>query len=232
MGTVREADTPTVFVLRLKVVDRRITEVETLVIRNQMAAESLDRIGRPRRTLVEALPESARASRDELVRIANMYFSGIELNDGKGVYPIHESCARLENGSVTAGDPAAVLGDAAPATGRGGARMSCLQQFESGMFHYVTRIRDRRFVVVDRERGLAFAFAFFDNAAGHARNVTLRDGRRVVSGPAVPWTWQIAEVFKIENGKIGPVESVLHPVPYGMDSGWSSWEDAMSSKPR
>ena len=62
--------------------------------------------------------------------------------------------------------------------------------------------------------------------------MTLRDGRRVVSGPAVPWTWQIAEVVKIENGKIGTVESVLHPVPYGMDSGWSSWEEAMSSKPR
>ena len=42
-----------------------------------------------------------------------MYFSGIELNDGKGVYPLHEACARLENGSVTAGDPALVPGYAA-----------------------------------------------------------------------------------------------------------------------
>ena len=30
----------------------------------------------------------------------------------------------------------------------------------------MTRIRDRRFVVVDPERGLAFAFGFFDHAAG------------------------------------------------------------------
>ena len=100
------------------------------------------------------------------------------------------------------------------------------------MFHYVTRIRDRRFVLVDPERGLAFAFAFFDNAAGDARNGTLADGRKVVSGPSVPWTWQIAEVFKIENGLIGPVESVLHPVPYGMGSGWSTWQQAMSSDMR
>jgi hypothetical protein len=100
------------------------------------------------------------------------------------------------------------------------------------MFHYVTRIRDRRFVVVDTERGIAFAFVFFDNAAGEARNVTLRDGRKVVSGSSVPWTWQIAELFKIEKGRIGPVESVLHPVPYGMGSGWSTWEDQMSSQPR
>jgi hypothetical protein len=62
--------------------------------------------------------------------------------------------------------------------------------------------------------------------------VTLSDGRRVVSGSAVPWTWQIAEVFKIERGLIGPVESVLHGVPYGMGSGWSTHAEAMSSEPR
>ena len=62
--------------------------------------------------------------------------------------------------------------------------------------------------------------------------MTLSDGRKVVSGSSVPWTWQIAEAFKIERGLIGPVESVLHAVPYGMGSGWSTWEDAMSSRPR
>jgi hypothetical protein len=230
MGTIREADTPTILVLRLAVVDQRIAEIETLVIRNQSAAESLDKIGAPRRTWLTSVPESERHSRDQLVRIANMYFSGIELNDGKGAYPLDKACARLENGSVTAGDAASVPGAPPPAPNR--VRMTCLQQFESGMFHYVTRIRDRRFVAVDRERGIAFAFAFFDNAAGDARNVTLRDGRRVVSGPSIPWTWQIAEFLKIEKGLIGPVESVLHQVPYGMDSGWSTWEDAMSSRPR
>lgn len=35
-----------------------------------------------------------------------------------------------------------------------------------------------------------------------------------------------------DRGEIGPVESVLHQVPDGMDSGWSSWEDAMSSRAR
>jgi hypothetical protein len=34
------------------------------------------------------------------------------------------------------------------------------------------------------------------------------------------------------HGLIGPVESVLHQVPYGMGSGWSTWEEAMSSAPR
>jgi hypothetical protein len=204
MGTIREAGVPAILVLRLAIGERRIHEVETLVIRNQDAAERLEKIGTPRRAWLTAVPEAERHSRDELARIANMYFSGIELNDGKGVYPFHETCARLENGSVTAGDPALVLGQAGAGT-PGRATSSCRQQ--------------------------SFAFAFFDNAAGDARNVTLRDGRQVVSGSSVPWTWQIAEAFKIEKGLIGPVESVLHAVPYGMGSGWSTWEDAMSSRP-
>jgi len=232
MGTVREAGTPTIFILRLKVAARRIAEVETLVIRNQMAAESLDRIREPRRVFFETVPAAERLSRAELARIANMYFSGIERNDGKGSYPIDETCARLENGVVTAGDPALVLGAAAAAALPPRPRTGCLEQFKSGVFFYVTRIRDRRFVAVDPERGLAFAFAFFDNGSGEARHGTLADGRKITSGPSIPWTWQIAEVFKIERGKIGPVESVLHSVPYGMGSGWSSYEQAMSSQPR
>ena len=233
MGTIREADVPTIFILRLRIAEQQIAEIETLMIRNQSAAESLDRIGTPRAAWAAAVPVADRLPRAELVRIANMYFSGIERNDGKGEYPIHETCARLENGAVTAGDPALVLpkGTAPPAA-PGGRRTGCLEQFRSGVFFYVTRIRDRRFVLVDPERGLAFAFAFFDNASGDTRKGTLADGRSVTSGPTVPWTWQIAEVFKIEGRKIGPVESVLHQVPYGMGSGWSSWEDAMSSQPR
>ena len=235
IGTVREADTPAILVVRLKVRDRRVTEIETLVIRNEAAAKSLDTIGTPRAVWTQAVPGAARHSRADLVRIANLYFSGIERNDGKGRYPIADTCARLENGAVTAGDPAVVVGAelaaAMAASGPARQRSGCRQQFESGVFHYVTRIRDRRFVLVDPERGLAFAFAFFDNASGDARYGTLADGRKVESGPSVPWTWQIAEVFKIENGLIGPVESVLHPVPYGMGSGWSTWPQAMSSEP-
>jgi len=234
MGTIREADVPAILVVRLKAARRRIEEVETLVIRNEAAARSLDAIGTPRAAWSQAVPAAERHTRADLVRIANLYFSGIERNDGRGVYPLADSCARLENGAVTAGEPSLVLGSAA-STSNGQparARSGCRQQFESGVFFYVTRIRDRRFVLVDPERGLAFAFAFFDNGSGDARNGTLADGRKVVSGPAIPWTWQIAEVFKIEHGLIGPVESVLHQVPYGMGSGWSTWDQAMSSAPR
>ena len=110
MGTVREADTPAILVVRLSVRDRRVAEIETLVIRNEAAAKSLDTIGTPRAAWTQAVPAAERHSRADLVRIANMYFSGIERNDGKGGYPIADTCARLENGAVTAGDPAVVVG--------------------------------------------------------------------------------------------------------------------------
>ncbi len=44
---VREAGVPTIFVVRLGVAGQQIAEIETLVIRNQMAAENLDRVARP-----------------------------------------------------------------------------------------------------------------------------------------------------------------------------------------
>ena len=103
---------------------------------------------------------------------------------------------------------------------------------QSGVFYYLTRIRDRRFVAVDPERGLAFAFAFFDNGSGDARTGTLTDGRKVVSGPSVPWTWQIAEVFKVERGRFRAVESCCTRFPTGWAPGGSTWEEAMSSRPR
>ena len=115
MGTIREADVATIVVIRVKVTAERIAEVETLVIRNQMAAESLDSIGAPRSIWTQTLPAGERTPRADVVRIANMYFSGIERNDGRGTYPIADSCARLENGVVTAGDPTTVIPAARPA---------------------------------------------------------------------------------------------------------------------
>jgi hypothetical protein len=100
------------------------------------------------------------------------------------------------------------------------------------LIHFVWRIRDRRYVAVDRERGLVFSFAFFDHALGPDRTFKTPDGRTVVGGPTDPWTWQLAEMFKVEKGKIRQIEAVLERAPYGMNSGWSNYEDGMSSAAR
>jgi len=107
----------------------------------------------------------------------------------------------------------------------------CKEQFETGFFRFVTRIRDRRFLVIDQERGLVLTFVFFD----HARNVpevTLSDGTTIPIGVNRPFTLDISELFRIEHGLIRQIEAVLGEAPYGMNSGWSNWEDGLSNQPR
>jgi hypothetical protein len=46
----------------------------------------------------------------------------------------------------------------------------------------------------------------------------------------INWTWQLAELFKIEHGKIRRIEAVLQRVPYGMNSEWSTYERGISEE--
>jgi hypothetical protein len=240
IGTLREENAqnkdgaPVIIALRLKVERQEISEVELFVVRSENAARNSEKLGMPNHLFLEAVPAADRMSRADLVKTADMYFSGMQRNDGKGVYPFTDDCERFENGSPSTnvppkpGEPRA---DPKTAT-MYSSQWSCKEQFESGLIHFVSRIRDRRYVAVDQERGLVFSFAFFDHMAGDTRHYKAADGRDIVAGPTTPWTWQLAEMFKLENGKIRRIEAVLERSPYGMDSGWSSWEDGMSDRAR
>jgi hypothetical protein len=230
--TMREAGTPMIIAMRLKVENGRITEVEKLLAHSENGAKSFEALGEPRAAFSRPTPPADRVSRAELVRVANMYFSGMQLNDGKGNYPFADDCHRIENGNHATnaqGRGGAARPDPKTATGYS-AMWTCREQFESGLLHFVSRIRDRRYVAVDEERGLVVAFVFFDHDAGASRTFSTPDGRSVTAGPTVPWTWHIAELFKVEKGLLHEIEAVLERAPYGMTSGWSSWEDGMSDK--
>ena len=147
-------------------------------------------MGAPHPIFAEVIPEAKRPSREQLIETANYYFTGLARNDGKGYYPFTDDCERFENGIPTT-------------------QRNCKAQFENTLRGVVSRIRDRRFVAVDHERGIVFAFAFFDHEQ-------------------INWTWQLGELFKIENGLIRRVEAVFHRAPYGIPSGWSTFEQAMS----
>jgi len=207
--------------LRLKIVNNLITEVEQLAIRPETSlgggarggggaaaapsgtGVSVEKMGAPRKIFSEVIPEAERPSRDELIKIANYYFTGLARNDGKGVggtgtYPFTDDCERIENGMVACSPE----------------RNKCKEQFANGsLFNIVSRIRDRRFVAVDREHGIVFAFGFFDHEQ-------------------INWTWQIAELFKIEKGKFRAIEAVFARAPYGINSGWSTYEKSISEEPQ
>jgi len=244
-GTMREAGEPIILALRLKIEDRQISEIETIVVRNVQDAQNLEERGQPDPLFMQAIPPGERASSADLIRIANMYFSCMQLNDGKGDYPFTDDCDRVENGAEATNNHTASSqnvireqSNSVEASSRQksdltySAAWGCKQQFQSGLLHFVTRIRDRRFVVVDPEHGIALAFCFFDHAAGKTRTFQLPDGRPVTSGPTTPWTWEIAEVFRVEHGEIRRIEAVYHRCPYGMGSGWSTWPESMSTQAR
>jgi len=197
---------------------------------------------------VEAVPAAERASRVELIKTANKYFSGMQQNDGKDDYSFFaDDCNRLENGMQTTNNMTPMPGLTAsgaprpapsakydPATNPTmySAGWSCKDQFRSGLLHFVTRIRDRRYPIVDEERGVVRAFGFFDHSAGDTRNFKTPTGRDVTAGPTTPFTWELAEIFKVRGGQLHEIEAVLLQAPYGQGSGWSTWERAMSDQPQ
>jgi hypothetical protein len=261
IGTMREVNTPmpnpVIIAIRLKIENRQVSEIENLVVRDVQAANNLEKRGAPDPVFLEAIPAAQRASRADLVRTANLYLSALEKSDGKSVPPFADGCERIQNGVQTTDNPDAIaqmtplLTGGAARGGRGGdgkqppaappkpqglqiniTEMGCTDQFKLGYFNFIRRVRDRRFVAVDRERGLAMVIVELDEPAGKYATFKLADDREITAGPTRPRTIAAVEMYKIEGGKIRRIEEIQHDVPYGMLSGWSTYEEGMSSKAR
>ena len=211
---------------RVKVAGGRITEAETIVSRagpggggmGGMGVEALEKIGAPEPLWTQAVPAGERLSREELQRVANQYFVGLEKNDGKGDYPFSDDCIRLEGGIPTT-NRTEKLPMAGDGYGQELMRLGCKAQFEQGFYRWLDRIRDRRFPVIGAERGVVFSFVFFDHS-GTMPQVTLRDGRTVKTGVSQPFTWELGEAFKITNRQIRRIEAAMKQAPYGMGPNW------------
>jgi hypothetical protein len=210
-----QPDKPTILALRLKIVNRQITEAEAVTVRG-VGANNLGNLKTPRPTIMETLPVSERRSREELIKVTNLYFDGIEQSTGD-IVPFDDECNRLENGMRTAGPPL----PGAPAAGKGkGGTQRCVDGFNSGVFAVITAIRPRRVLVVDEEKGLTFGVFMFQHKGlaivkgkdGETRGAAYFNGE--------PVTMPMAEMFKIKNGKIRDVEAIGIRLPYGMGSGW------------
>ncbi len=217
IGTmVENHDRHAIMALRLKVAAGKISEIETVWGRTIEGAQALNGLGKPHSAFTTVVSENKRHSREELVAIANKYFTGLEDNDGHRDVPFTETCNRLENGRQTTNSKAPPRDPSQPNT----MALGCDAQLRSGRFRLDTDIRERRFRVVDQERGLVFAFVFFDHA-GTVFEYPLTTGEMIRTNLRQPHTWQIAEIFKVQDGKIDQIEAVLNEVPYGMKSGWS-----------
>jgi len=220
----QENGAPVLVGTRLKIVNKQITEIESYASRltgtiggGPSSAPRVDQLGdAPRTQFVTPLPPDKRHTREQLSKIANSYFDGLENNTGDKVPPFADDCFRLENGSQTTSRP--VEAGATP----GALNLGCREAFSLGYYREDTRLRNRRILAVDEERGLVYAGVFFDHDAT-VRSYKLKDGRTNTVRNTAPWTWGIHEIFQVNaEGKISQVEAVLLAVPYGIRPGWTT----------
>lgn len=243
-ATLRENGLLVLLATRLKMSGGQITEIENIVRRPETQTSAplarLEAEGSPA-WWNEAVPEGERLSRDDLIVAANKYFVALEKNDGKGEYPFTSDCYRFENGTLATGNPemARLAAEAErnperrvsgqpSAIGYRLMSLPCKEQFELGYMKMVDRIRDRRFPVVDVERGVVFTLVFFDHS-GTVHEVTTTDGNTYAVNLRQPFTWEIAEAFKIDKGQIRAIEAVLTESPYGMKPNWQDENTAAAA---
>jgi hypothetical protein len=211
-GVIDENHTPDILGARLKVVNHEVTEIEVLVARPQSAkgpfpADSL----KEKPIFSEDVPPGERLSRAKMIALANGYFDTIQKNTGKIYTSFSPNCQRVENGMITANNPNAT----------GVPKMGCEAQLKTGLLRFVTRCRDRRFVVVDQQKGLVLVNGFFDHA-GTDDTFKLVDGTTYhVKAPFDrPFSFVMFELFKIDHAQLRQIEAVIVTVPYHMPTPW------------
>lgn len=211
-GVIDEDHTPDILGARLKVVNHQVTEIEVLVARSQSAkgpfpADSL----KEKPIFSEDVPPGERLSRAKMIALVNGYFDTIQENTGKIYTSFSPDCQRVENGMITANNPNA----------KGVPNMGCEAQLKTGLLHFVTRCRDRRFVVVDQQKGLVLMNGFFDHA-GTDDTFKLTDGTTYHVRPPFdrPFSFVMFELFKIDHAQLRQIEAVIVTVPYHMPTPW------------
>ena len=201
---------------RLKVEARKITELETVIIRKGAGFGNFD-LSAPLPVWDEILQPAARRPRKELIEIANKYFEAIEKNLTDAV-PFDDECNRIENGmQTTNNDSANFGGPKGPAVGK----LGCRGNINSMMWRYITLISPRRFLIVDEERGIVFGMFMFHQDGGQEKTVVPGYGEyRYSALTRRPFTTDIPEMFKIRDGKILRIEATMASLPYGSRPNW------------
>src|SRR6478752_4070425 len=106
LGLIQEGSATDVATLRLAVANRKVTEAEWVIAREGAIGPA----GTPGSNLYNlagflaepplmsrTVPANQRASREDLIAIANSYFDGLTTHDGS-IILAHPGCNRLENG--------------------------------------------------------------------------------------------------------------------------------------
>lgn len=214
-GLVSEGGADVLLAVRLRAdAAGLISEAEAFAVRSPMFGRSdfPARLREPSPQVGGLVEPAARASRAELMAIADAYFDGVQ-DDDANLIPAADDCLRIENGVQTVLNPAGEGHGPDSPLEREKLAMSIRDQVRLIGFPAIERIRDRRFPVIDAERGLVLELVLFDHP-GPAR------GSAAAARFAAPNSYMIWELFKVSGGLIRHIEAIMAMFPYGMRSGW------------
>lgn len=200
-AVVQNADgSKTMYMVRVKVAGGRITEVETIKA-NQGEADRLwgpDNLKEVSPSLQLWIREADQDSYYGLIAAAESYWRAFQTNGTKEYHPaaLLPDARRFENGVQTTGMV------------RDGAFVSAAEGFDQGRF-LGRNIWDRRYPVVDAERGIVLSIVRFG----------LKDGAKSQSA-ATTNDRLVAEFFAVKNGMIQEIHAVLFNLPDAQPTGW------------
>ncbi len=188
---VEEAGSPVLLTLRLKVMDKKVAEIETMVTHNQKdgALFKPEALQAADKNMESAPDKSQLASRDDAIRIAKFYPAGLKIGSFVSVdAPFTPDAYRIENGFITAG----------PGCSRPGCENMKTQKIMEHPF-ITTRV-----VAVDEELGIVLLRMNFGQTSAYGQGNAL-----------IVW-----EEFKVYGGQIHAIEAFMKIMPAAMDSGW------------
>jgi hypothetical protein len=200
-AVIQNADgSKTMFMVRLKVANGRIAEVETIKA-NQGEADRLwgpDNLNEVSPELLHSYREADRDSYYALIAAAESYWRAFQTNGTKDYHPaaLLPDARRFENGVQTTGMV------------RDGQFVSAIEGFDAGRF-IGRNLWDRRYPVVDEERGIVLSIVRFG----------LKDGAKSQSA-ATTNDRLVAEFFVVKGGKIQEIHAVLFNLPDAQPTGW------------
>jgi len=225
MGNARTTTGWTMLAIRLRVQDGRITEAEAIAPGAAASSGTFDlsagagKLTTARPAFSTALTPAERRDRSQLIQAADLHYEGIERGNGD-IVPFGDDCIKVENGVQLIRNPnfhsPGVSPSGKPAPNF--TAMSCRDQFNTHIWDTDT-ITDRRYPVVDEERGIVVAFAMYNQYVKGPCAIVVDYGPICPAQPVKPYTLVMAEAFKVKAGLIGEVESIFTPLPTLMQRG-------------
>lgn len=225
--TLIENDYPDFLFLRLKIADRKISQIETILTRNTQNALTMPS---PDPLWDEAEPPASRLTRDQLVKGAVGYLTAVAMADGS-LAPFSDDCSRIEVGMTTALGKAdkprapiiapSATGDQFQDAIRSTIGLSCAKQLDTKVYSFITGFDYARFPLVDVERQIVFGVFVF-RRRGNIPGVNY-NGKfySFPFGMRMPDENLAAEAWKFRDGKITRVESIfLGNNVYRAGTGW------------